>query len=153
MSTAAKKTLEENNQYSFVLSDEKETILLFTWKHVPGLSGSDFQAGIAAYAKLCEIHKPTKAVIDASSLDQASQAIAWLRGNNDGMSEDYNTWWTRAIVPVYHKAGILALSVATGDPNAPGELPNVPPGVEFKIGYFPDLDAAMSWEVKETNAV
>ncbi len=52
----------------------------------------------------------------------------------------------REIVPVYHEAGIASLAVATGDPNAPGELADIPPGVNFRMGYFPDLASAMRWK-------
>jgi len=48
-------------------------------------------------------------------------------------------------VPIYHEAGIDTLAVGTGDPNAPSELENSPPGVNFKIGYFSDLEAALAW--------
>lgn len=31
--------------------------------------------------------------------------------------------------------------------NAPGELPDTPPGVKFKIGYFSSIESALQWEV------
>lgn len=87
-------------------------------------------------------------VIEAADLDQSSPAVAWLHGNNsETQTEDYMTWWTREIVPLYHDAGIVSLAVDTGDPNAPGELPKIPPEVNFRIGYFPNLEAAMQWNV------
>ncbi len=139
------KIVEENEKYSFVLTADK-TVLAFGWKHAAGLAVEDFQKGIAGFAAQCKTHKPARAVIDAAALDQGSPAVAWLRGQNpDTDREDYNTWWTRVVLPVLHEAGIVSLAVGTGDPNAPGELGQVPPGVNFKIGYFPDFDAAMAW--------
>jgi len=52
----------------------------------------------------------------------------------------------REIVQVYNDAGVVSLAVATGNPQAPGELPQVPPGDEFKIGYFNGLDDATGWK-------
>ena len=86
------------------------------------------------------------ALIDASLLDQSSPAVSWLRAQQlAGEREDYRTWWTREIVPAYHVAGITCLAVGTGDPNAPGVLPDTP-GVHFKIGYFPDISTALGWK-------
>lgn len=136
----------ENSHYSFVLSEDKQA-LLFNWKRVEGLSVPDFRKGIAEFAGQCKKHKPTRAVIDATKLDQGSPAVAWLRAQNaDTGEEAYVKWWAREIVPVYHDAGISGLAVATGDPNAPGELANIPPGVKFKVGYFPDLETTLQWK-------
>jgi hypothetical protein len=138
--------IDENSHYSFVLSEDKQA-LLFNWKHVEGLSVQDFRRGIAEFADQCKKHKPTRAVIDATELDQGSPAVAWLRAQNiDTDEEAYVKWWTREIVPVYHDAGISSLAVATGDPNAPGELANLPPEVNFKVGYFPDLETTLQWK-------
>jgi len=57
------------------------------------------------------------------------------------------TWWTREVMPLLNDAGIVSLAVGTGDPNAPGELPEDPPGVKFKMGYIPNFDIAMQWNV------
>lgn len=142
------KIIEENERYSFVLTEDK-TVLMFSWKHIEGLIVEIFQKGIAEFAAQCKAHKPTRAVIDAAELDQGSPAVAWLRGQNtDTDKEDYITWWTREIVPMFHDAGIVSLAVGTGDPNAPGELPEIPPGVNFKIGYFPSFESAMQWKVR-----
>ncbi len=137
--------IAETAQYSFSQADNTEA-LLFTWKPTNGLGAQDFRAGIAAFADLCKTRRPTRAVIDARALDQASPAVAWLRGHDDGTeAETYNAWWLREIVPAYHAAGIASMAVATGDPNAPGEIPSPAPEVHFKIGYFPDLDTASAW--------
>jgi hypothetical protein len=48
-------------------------------------------------------------------------------------------------VPIYHESGIDTLAVGTGDPNAPGVIENSPPSVDFKIGYFSDIEAALAW--------
>lgn len=120
--------------------------LLFSWKPAPGLSARDFAAGIAEFADQCKAQHPTKAVIDARNLDQSSEAFQWLRGHVEPTDLDaYDPWWFKEIVPLYHDAGIASLAVATGDPNAPGELAEVPPGVKFKMGYFHDLDHALGW--------
>ena len=141
-------TIEENEQYKFVLAENKAT-LIFSWNHIEGLSAESFRAGIAGFAAQCKAHKPQRAVIDAAALDQGSPAVAWLRGQDaDTGKEDYMTWWAREIRPLLNEAGIGSLAVGTGDPNAPGELPEVPPGVNFKIGYFPTLESAMQWKVE-----
>ena len=138
--------IDENSHYSFVLSEDKQT-LLFSWKPIAGLSAQDFRRVIAAFADQCKKYRPTHAVIDATALDQTSPAVAWLRAQNiDAEEEAYAKWWAREIVPVYHDAGISSLAVATGDPNAPGELANLPPGVNFKIGYFPDVETTLQWK-------
>ena len=146
MALANGDLVEQTAQYAFI-AIEDGTGLLFDWKHVQGLGIADFQRGIAAFAAQCRARRPAHPVIDASRLDQGSPAVAWLRGQTDGSDEEpYAAWWMREIVPVYHTAGIASLAVATGDPNAPGELENLPPGVKFKVGYFPDLEAAMRWQ-------
>lgn len=148
MSMKNGRKIFENNQYSFVLSEDQQA-LLFDWKHVKGLSAQDFRKGIADFAGQCKKHKPARAVIDATQLDQTSPAVAWLRAKNaDTNEEAYGQWWAREIVPVYHAAGVSSLAVATGDPNAPGELTNLPPEVHFKVGYFPDLETALQWRPK-----
>ncbi len=142
--TVPKETiLSDTEQYRLVLRGDD--VLLFDWKSVKGLSASDFRQGILAYAQQCQQHGPAKAVINAMVLDQTSEAIAWLRGDNSHQNESYDDWWAREIVPLYHSGNIATLAVATGDPNAPGELPNVPSFVKFKIGYFPDLQSSLQW--------
>lgn len=139
------KLIANNEQYRFVQSADTKT-LLFEWKHIAGLKTHDFRNGIAAFAEHCKVHEAAYAAIDASLLDQDSPAVAWLRGQDVAEeTEDYQTWWRRDIVPIYNDAGVVALAVGTGDPNAPGELPAVQ-GVGFKIGYFPDIDAALGWQ-------
>ena len=85
-------------------------------------------------------------MIDATALDQSSPAVSWLRAQHvAGEKEDYQTWWMRDIVPAYHDAGVVCLAVGTGNPDAPGELAGIP-GVNFKIGYFPDINTALGWK-------
>ena len=138
--------VDENKQYSMVLSEDKKTIL-FDWKFVAGLGAGDFRAGIIEFAGRCKKHRPTRAVISAAALDQGSPAVAWLRSQNvDADEEEYGAWWAREIVPLYHEAGITSLAVATGDPSAPGEVADSAPQIRFKMGYFPDLETALSWQ-------
>lgn len=140
------KIVEESSQYSITLNEDK-TALIFSWQYIKGLSINDFQKGISEFAVECNNHKPNYAVIDASNFDQDSPAIAWLQDRiTNSQKENYMTWWSREIVPIYHDAGIISLAVGTGDPNAPGELPNTPPGVKFKIGYFPNFESALQWK-------
>jgi len=123
---------------------------MFNWRYVEGLSVIDFQKGITGFAFVCKEYKPNYAVIDASELDQNSPAVAWLHGHiSNSEKEDYMTWWSREIVPVYHDSGIVSLAVGTGDPNAPGELSNIPPEVKFKIGYFPNFKSALQWKAEK----
>ena len=137
--------LVENEAYGFVLSEDQR-VLLFIWKRVEGLSIELFKRGISEFAELCRNHRPSNAVIDAGALDQESPAVAWLRSSGVESTEGYMDWWAREIVPLYNHAGIASLAVATGDPNAPGMLPNLPPEVRFKVGYFPDLETSLAWQ-------
>lgn len=126
---------------------EAEKTLLFSWKHVAGLEIALFKEAIQAFAETCLEHRPKKAAIDATLLDQQSPAVSWLRGNrNDENDEDYQAWWIRVIVPIYNSADTGCMSVATGDPQAPGVIEGLPDMVGFKVGYFPDLDAAIGWQ-------
>jgi len=136
--------IDEHQQYIISLSDDGST-MLFNWNHLSGLSALDFAQGIMNFASRCETHRPARAVIDARQLDQTSEAVNWLRAKVEveGL-DDYEPWWAESVLPLYHDAGITSLTVATGDPNAPGEVPS-PPGVRFKMGYFFDLDQARNW--------
>ena len=138
-------TILENNSYSFSRL-ETEDAILFTWKHIPGLEVSLFKAGLQAFAELCRQHNPAKGIIDATALDQQSAAVAWLRGQSDAEAQTYDNWWLEEIVPKYNAANLTGLAVATGDPSAPGELPNLPEAVKFKVGYFPDIAASVDWQ-------
>lgn len=138
--------IEDNNYYTFskVTTD---TALLFTWKHVPNLEIQIFKNAIQKFANLCQIHHPEMAVIDAGSLDQESPAVKWLRGQEtDANDVIYDHWWLNEIVPIYNSSSVKRLSVATGDPNAPGEIDLGLEIIKFKIGYFPDLDVALTWQ-------
>ncbi|MGI9450173.1 MAG: hypothetical protein ACR2QH_06000 [Geminicoccaceae bacterium] len=147
MSEHAGQSIEENAHYSITSDDENGT-LVFSWKPVAGLGIRDMQDGIATFAGQCKLRKPAQAVIDARKLDPDSPARAWVSSQKTFPGqEDYGPWWSREIVPVYNDAGIASLAVATGDPNAPGEIASAPPGVTFKMGFFPNLDAAMRWRV------
>ncbi|MFV1991357.1 MAG: hypothetical protein ACC652_11530 [Acidimicrobiales bacterium] len=138
--------IEDHEQYSIELTEDRDT-LTFSWKFVAGLSAEHFADGIVRFADQCNAHKPTRAAIVAMALDPDSPAMGWLRSAEkvDGR-EEYDPWWAREIVPVYHEAGIAGLGVATGDPNAPGEV-ETPPGVNFKMGYFNDLAAVLAWQL------
>jgi hypothetical protein len=117
------------------------------WKHVVGLNLQDFKRGVAQFADHCKTYKPNRAVIDARQLEPNGDPLGWVSGQKKiAGEEEYNTWWLREIVPIYHEAGVSSLAVATGNPNAPGELANIPKGVNFKIGYFIDLETAMQWK-------
>ena len=138
--------LEDGDQYRIVLASDKKTVR-FDWKYVEGIGVQDFGRGIATFAAQCRTHKPTRAVIDARKLDPKSDALSWVSGQATPPGEEkYETWWARDIVPVYHEAGIAGLGVATGDPNSPGEV-DTPPGVNFKIGYFVDIEEVLAWSL------
>ena len=87
-------------------------------------------------------------MIDARNLEPDCEAIGWVSGQLrlEG-EEEYGAWWSREIVPLYNDATISSLAVATGSPDAPGELADNPPGAKFRMGYFHDLDAAMHWKL------
>ena len=136
--------IKEHEQYNISLSGDHKT-MLFSWNRIPGLTARDFAYGITDFASQCASHQPSRVVIDARQLDQESQAVHWLRGHArvEGL-DAYDPWWMRTAVPLYHDAGIGSLTVATGDPNAPGEIPT-PDGAHFQMGYFTDVDAASNW--------
>ncbi|MFV1999026.1 MAG: hypothetical protein ACC654_01525 [Acidimicrobiia bacterium] len=136
--------IKELEHYSISLSRDGTT-MLFGWNDTRGLSALKFADGITDFAASCVTHQPTRAVIDARQLDQGSEAFSWLRGQTqvDGL-DAYDPWWLQTIVPLYHDAHIAALAVATGDPTAPGEVPT-PPEVNFKIGYFADVESASTF--------
>ena len=149
MNTRKKILFEENDGYGFSLSDDK-SVLSFFWKHIEGLSVEMFGKGSADFAARCKNHKPARAVVDAAELDQNIPTVAWLRGQSvDTDKGDYTSWWVREIVPFFHDAGIVSPAVGTGDPNAPGagERPEMPPGVNFRVGYFSSFDSALNWNV------
>jgi len=136
--------LDTGDQYRIVLAQDNKTLSL-EWKDVKGIGIRDFSDGIMSFADLCKTHAATRAVIDARKLDPDSEAIGWVSGRvaPEGQ-EEYTTWWSREIVPMYHSAGIAGLAVVTGDPAAPGEVDS-PPDVAFRMGYFSDLDGVLDW--------
>ena len=141
------KIVQDNELNRVTLTEDKQA-LLFVWKHVSGLTLLDFKDGIAQFAAgLCKTYKPARAIFDARLLDSSGDPFAWVTGQKkfEG-EEEYNTWWMREIVPIYNEAGISSLSVATGDPNAPGELKNMSEQVHFKVGYFEGIETAMEWK-------
>ncbi len=139
------KQITEDPQFSFTLLEETGQ-MVHTWNLIPGLAASDFARGIEAFARTCADMRPRLAVIDAEALDPESPAVAWLRGQRPaGTTEDYQTWWARIIVPIYNGAGVDALVVGTGDPNAPGELTDLPPAVAFRVVYLPSTKEALDW--------
>ena len=126
------KIVEDVAQYRTVLTEDEKALVL-SWKHVAELSIEDFRMGVIRFASQCKTHKPARAVIDARKLDPAGDSLAWVSGQKKFTNEEeYAPWWTREIVPIYHEAGIASLAVATGNPNAPGELAEIPPGVNSK---------------------
>ena len=135
--------IAEDSQYRCV-RNRAEDALLFEWKSVPDLSVADFQRGLVAFAEQCKARKPARTVIDATSLDVNSPALAWVSGQQPG-DDPYLDWWTRELVPAYNEAGFARLGVATGNPNAPGRAVDVPPGAAFQMGYFSDLPSADRW--------
>jgi len=141
------KTIETNSQYTISQSGDNSELSL-NWAHVEGLSISDFKQGIAKFSVQCETNKPSRAVIDARSVDHQSPAFAWLSGQEKFEDqEEYMSWWMREVVPNYNDAKITSLAVATGNPQAPGELNEVAPEIHFKMGYFNSLEDARNWEV------
>lgn len=79
-------------------------------------------------------------MIDVHRLEDQEEAA-------DHDHEDFGRWWLREIAPAYHEAGIAGLAIVIGDPHAPGETDDLPPAVQFKRGYFSDLQAALSWQL------
>ena len=136
--------LDTGDQYRIVLAQDNKTLLL-EWKGVKGIGIRDFSDGIMSFAGLCKTHRTARAVIDARKLDPDSAAIGWVSGKvaPEGQ-EEYATWWSREIVPMYHSARIAGLAVVTGDPAAPGEVDSLPE-VTFRMGHFPDLGMALDW--------
>ncbi len=138
------RAITEHDHYSNSLSEDGIAMLL-SWNRSPGLSAQAFADGIIDFATQCVAHHPSRAVIDARQLDPDSEGVAWLRGKSevDGLAA-YEPWWAETIVPLYHDAGISSLAVATGDPNAPGEV-STAPEIKFLMGYFDDVEAASTW--------
>jgi len=136
--------LDNDGHYTVELSADGSTAV-FTWKAIEGLTCDDGRRGIEAFAHRCKDRRPTLAVIDARKLDPEGEVLGWVSGQaTPPGEEEYATWWSREIAPVYHDAGVAGLAVATGNPEAPGEIPT-PPDVHFKIGYFYELDDALAW--------
>ena len=141
----SEKTLKEHEQYHISQSGQD---LLFTWKFVAGLSIEDMAKGIVDFANYCNTHKPKRALIDARQLDPICPALGWVSGQQSFPDqEEYMHWWQREVLPLYNSAGIVSLAVATGNPNAPGAIAENPPGVNFKMGYFNELDDASHWDI------
>jgi hypothetical protein len=131
--------LDETDQYRIVSIDGDTPTVLLDWKRVEGqLSVHDDRRAVRRFAELCMARKPDLAVIDVHLLEDQEE-----RGNHD--HEPFEPWWLREIAPAYHDAGIAGLAIVIGDPNAPGETDDLPPGMEFKRGYFGDLAAALAW--------
>lgn len=139
-----RRAITEHDNYSISLSEEGTT-MLFSWKRTPGLSAQAFADGITDFATQCVAHHPSRAVIDARQLDPDSEGVGWLRGRAEIDDLDaYEPWWVEMIVPRYHDASITSLAVATGDPNAPGEV-QTSEAVDFRMGYFNDVESASAW--------
>ena len=137
------ETIEDNAQYGV---QEAGASLVFTWHPIAGLSIADMADGVRAFAELCERRRPEIAVIDARGLDQGSPGFLWVSGQKEFEGQEaYMAWWGREILPIYNRAGVSALAVATGNPEAPGALPESPPGAKFRMGYFNGLEAASTF--------
>lgn len=133
--------LDETDQYRIVEIDGGAPTMLLDWKRIEGqLSVENERHGLRRFAELCSTRKPHRAVIDVHRLEDQEEAA-------DHDHEDFGAWWLREIVPAYHDAGIAGLAIVIGDPHAPGETDDLPPGVQFKRGYFSDLQAAISWKL------
>ena len=141
------KTFAETEFYGIKINETLSTNKLY-WKDNHNLDLSEFKKGILEFANLCKETKPKRAVIDARKLDLKGNPFLWVSGQKkiEGV-EDYNPWFEREVAPLYNKAGILGLGVATGDPSAPGELLYTPEGVNFKIGYFTTFDDTLNWKL------
>ncbi len=137
------RTITTHELYT-ISTDGDATVALLTWNGVAGMAAKDFADGILKFAEGCLAHEVDKATIDATELDQQCQAVRWLRGTEsvDGLDE-YNPWWMENIVPIYNDAGVRALVVATGDPNAPGEL-DQPEQVQFAVHYLTTLEESLA---------
>lgn len=136
--------LTDTTAYTFEMVPDQDA-LLFSWKPVAGLKAALFRTAISEFAHLCLKHRPVRGVIDAQQLDQDSSAFAWLRGSTEDEVEPYDEWWEREIFPLYIQAGLEKLAVATGDPNAPGEVPVPPNDAALRMGYFHQLKHAYAW--------
>ncbi|MBI3524716.1 MAG: hypothetical protein HY066_09335 [Betaproteobacteria bacterium] len=139
------KTIKESDQYTVVKSGDGSE-LCFTWSHTEGLGLGDFKKGIIEFVNQCKTHRPIHAVFDARRLDKDSPAFGWVSGQQkfEG-EEEYMSWWTREVAPGYNSSKIATLGIATGNPEAPGEIPKPPPGVDFKLGYFNSLEDVRNW--------
>lgn len=97
--------------------------MVLDWKRIEGrLSVEDDRRAVRRFAELCSARKPHRAVIDVHRLEEQEEAAD-------------------------HEAGIASLAIVIGDPDAPGETDDLPPDVQFKRGYFSDLQAALSWQL------
>ena len=134
--------IRESEQYTI---SQAGSDLIFTWKYIAGLSIKDMANGIQDFAMLCRSHKPRRAIIDARQLDQNSPGLKWVGGKQPDDQEAYTPWWLREVVPFYNEAGISSLAVATGNSQAPGEIPETHPEVKFKMGYFHSLDDVFNY--------
>ncbi|SRR6266446_1755258 len=139
------KTIKEDDQYTVIQSGDGSELCL-NWNHIDRLSINDFKKGITEFVNQCKTHKPIHAVIDARNLDKNSPAFGWVSGQQkfEG-EEEYMSWWTREVAPGYNNSRIATVAVATGNPNSPGELNELPQGVNFKMGYFNSLEDARNW--------
>ncbi len=138
----------KNTDYYSIEALEKNSAIILCWKAHDELDIANFKKGIIDFATICKNYRPLRALIDARQLDTKGNPFGWVTGLKAIADlEPYNPWWAREIAPIFNIAQIEGLGVATGDPAAPGQLPSVPEGVNFKIGYFPDMDKVMAWRI------
>jgi len=138
----------QDNDFFVIKLNESISALKLLWKKNDKLDINTFKKGIVEFANSNKVHKPQKAIIDAHNLDPQGDPFGWVSGQKEieGV-EEYNSWWGREIAPILNESQILGLAVATGDPNAPGEIP-APEGVNFKIAYFTDFNQLLAWKLK-----
>lgn len=141
------KVIKEN-EFFVIKLNESASALKLAWKKNSQLDIMEFKEGITAFAESNNTYKLERAIIDARHLDPNGDPFGWVSGQKkiEGV-EEYNSWWSREIAPILNESQILGLGVATGDPNAPGEIPT-PEVASFKIAYFTDFDQVLGWGLK-----
>lgn len=141
------KTIQDNEFYAIKLNENLSALKL-AWKQNNKLDIMKFKEGIKVFAESNKTHKPKRAVIDARQLDPNGDPFGWVSGQTEIQGiESYYPWWEREVAPILNESQISGLGVATGDPNAPGEIPS-PEVANFKIAYFTNFDQVLAWEIK-----
>jgi hypothetical protein len=124
-------------------------MLVHNWRAEAGEDIPKFKKGVATFAAQCVELTAKHAAFDASQLDPSGIVVQWISGQHTPEGEEpYGPWWMREIVSVYNEVGLKSLAIASGDPNASGEQPQSPPGCEFAMGIFTDMESARNWRAK-----